>query len=151
MADNTAPQASVSIRQPKCKSPCQEATAKVKVKSKSKSGKGPSKSAEKQASRAHRALEKQFSRAQQLAVGEADKPPLPSLGAPALDPQFISPPWTWSPEREPEQVSISTFGQACPPLFGDGLGPQSPPTEPTATFTPTAAELRHSQDPSFVD
>lgn len=150
MADNIVPQASTSAGQTNRKSPNQEAAAKVKAKSKANSGKRTCKSTEKQASRVHCALEKQFSRAQKLVVGEMDKPPLPSLGASTCGPQLNPLTLTWSPEREPEQNSIPGIGQEGPSLFGEELGPHGPPMAPAATFIPAASGLWPLQEPSFA-
>lgn len=91
--------------------------------------KEPSKAAEREASRRHQALEKEFSKAQRLRLSDGEAVPPASLASSPFEPPLVStfqPPRAWSPQGETEQIDISPSLAVGPTTGGGGLQQSKP-------------------------
>ncbi|XP_039185384.1 actin cytoskeleton-regulatory complex protein PAN1-like [Crotalus tigris] len=117
-----------------------------KAKTKHLSTKEPSKTAEREASRRHQALEQEFSKAQRLRSREAELVPPASLASSPYEPSLVpsyQAPRAGSPQGGTEQVSLSAPRQHIPisPLPGPSISPANISThtpETTAAGVPSA-------------
>ncbi|XP_039189177.1 uncharacterized protein LOC120303551 [Crotalus tigris] len=120
-----------------------------KARSKSKHGRKAGTASDKLAERTHRALEKQYSRAQRLsAEGGLTLPTSvpPDRGEPQPSTSRL-----WSPETGYQQVPTRTLGQVGPPVFGENFALPGSSAAPTAASTPPAAGLRLPLEQSVSD
>ncbi|XP_039190899.1 actin cytoskeleton-regulatory complex protein PAN1-like [Crotalus tigris] len=150
MADGESPQAlqgsDIPPIQAKRRSSDSNTGGKKKAKTKHLSTKEPSKTAEREASRRHQALEQEFSKAQRLRSREAELVPPASLASSPYEPSLVpsyQAPRAGSPQGGTEQVSLFAPRQHIPtsPLPGPSISPANISThtpETTAAGVPSA-------------